>query len=251
MKVSVCMATYNGAKYVRDQLASILAQLEPGDEVVVVDDASSDATVEIVESLGDPRIRLLRQPHNQGYVRTFERALREAEGDVLLLADQDDVWVPARRDALVAALTDTAVAASNLVVLGSGAPLANPVTGRPWRLHARTSEQHARNIARILMGIAPYYGCAMGMRAEFRSLALPFPEYLTESHDLWLAILANRAHAMRHVEANTVQRRFHDENSSSPRPRSLRLVLRARVMLLRLTREAGRRMRGERQRAKM
>lgn len=250
MKVSVCMATYNGARFVAEQLQSIVSELEPQDEVVVVDDASRDTTAEVVESLADDRIRLIRQPVNRGYVRTFERALSEARGDVLLLADQDDVWEPGRRAALVAGLSGAQVCASNLVVLGSGAPLSNPVTRRPWRLSAATSGQSARNILRILAGVAPYYGCAMAVRADFRSIALPFPSYLTESHDLWLAILGNRAHAMGHVEDATIRRRFHDDNTSPSRPRGLITVLKARVMLLRLVLEAGRRLRRARSRGK-
>ena len=102
-RVSVCMATYNGASFVSAQIESILAQLVDDDELVIVDDASTDDTVAVVESIGDPRIRIIRQNVNQGYVRTFERALREATGDVLLLSDQDDLWLPGRRDLLAQA----------------------------------------------------------------------------------------------------------------------------------------------------
>ena len=154
-RVSVCMATYNGATYVGEQLRSILDELDDQDEVIVVDDASSDATVDVINALDDPRVRVHLQPRNRGYVRTFERAMGLATGDVVMLADQDDVWVAGRRKMLLDGLQHGHVVASNLVLLGDDAPLRSPLTGRPWELHAATSRQRVRNELRILAGAAP------------------------------------------------------------------------------------------------
>ena len=121
--VSVAMATYNGSAHVAEQLASILEQLGPRDEVVVVDDASTDDTLAVLRSFEDPRLRVVESPVNRGYVRAFESALAEVRGEIVLLADQDDVWLPGRVELLARALVDHQVAASNLVVLGTGAPL--------------------------------------------------------------------------------------------------------------------------------
>src|SRR3954447_2023680 len=103
-RVSVCMATYNGSKYVREQIDSILADLGADDEVVVVDDASRDATASLLEGLADPRVRVLRSVQNHGYVKTFERAIGEATGEIIMLSDQDDVWPQGRTETLTAAL---------------------------------------------------------------------------------------------------------------------------------------------------
>lgn len=245
-RVSVCMATYNGAKYVHHQLVSILDELLEDDEVVVVDDASTDDTVAVVQSVEDPRIRLLAQPANSGYVRTFETALLQARGDVVLLADQDDEWIPGRRALLVEAAQSAGVAASNLVILGSGEPLRSPWTGGPWRLRSKTSDHVVRNQLRLLAGNAPYFGCAMAIRRDVIPLVTPFPAFLTESHDLWIATVANLGHRLRHVDAATVRRRLHDANASSERPRGLAPALRSRVLLVRALFEARRRLRGVR-----
>ncbi len=245
-RVSVCMASYNGSRFIVEQLRSILDELESDDEVIVVDDASSDDTVSLVEGIEDDRIRIIRGDHNVGYVRAFERAMDLACGDIIFLADQDDVWIPGRRAVLLEALGDDSLASSNLRLLGSGAPLPSPITGRPWMLSASTSAEWARNRLRILLGIAPYYGCAMAMTREFSALARPFPRFLTESHDLWLAILANAQHGVRHVEKPTLLRRIHDANSSPSRPRGLSPALRSRVMLMRAMVEAQRRVRSHR-----
>ncbi|QEW01550.1 glycosyltransferase [Microbacterium caowuchunii] len=235
------MATYNGSAYVEHQLRSILDDLASGDDVVVVDDASTDETAEIVERIGDPRIRLIRQEENRGYVRTFEAAIRAAAGDVLLLADQDDEWVPGRRDILAEAARRDGIAASNLSLLGSDSPLPSPLSGRAWRLRDATSDHRLRNEVRILAGMAPYFGCAMAIRRDLLAAILPFPDYLTESHDLWIATVGNVTGRMRHVEETTVRRRIHDTNASSSRPRGVRRALASRWMLVRLWREALRR----------
>lgn len=237
------MATYNGAAYVEHQLRSIFDELAPGDEVVVVDDASSDDTVAVVEGMRDPRVRVIRQAVNAGYVRSFEAALLAATGDVLLLADQDDEWIPGRRSLLVTAARDGGVAASNLVLLDSGEPLRSPLTGRPWLLRGSSSRHSIRNELRMLAGDMPYFGCAMAVRRDIVARVTPFPEFLTESHDLWIATVGNRGGFMRHVESPTIRRRVHDSNASTPRPRRLRYVVASRWMLVRAYVEAGRRVR--------
>lgn len=232
--VSVCMATYNGAKYVREQLESILDELHPDDEVVIVDDASSDNTLSVIEAIDDPRITVYPNPENLGYVRSFERAMMLATGDVLMLSDQDDIWIPGRRDALVAAVAKRPIAASNLVLSTTGEPLLSPVTGRPWALRAATSSQRARNELRILAGDAPYFGCTMAIHRTALPLVLPFPPALKESHDLWIATVGNVAGALIHVDQPTLRRRIHDDNASSPRPRGVLAALGSRWLLIRL-----------------
>lgn len=241
--VSVCMATYNGSRYVAEQLSSILAQLGAGDEIVVVDDASADATVEIVRGIGDPRIVIHRNERNLGYVRSFERAISLSTADVIVLADQDDIWIDGRLEALVAATDAHAVVASNLELLDSHRPLSSPLTGRPWLLSAADDGRRLRNELRILAGDAPYFGCAMALRRDALELVMPFPDYLRESHDLWIATAANAAGQLGHLEQATVLRRVHDDNASTSRPRGVTAALRSRALLLRLWGEARRRAR--------
>ena len=246
VRVSVCMATYNGEAYMRAQLESILAGLEPQDEVVIVDDASSDGTVELLNALTDPRVSVYARAENRGYVRTFEEALSRATGEVLMLSDQDDVWIAGRRAALVEATVERAVAASNLVLLGDDAALRSPLTGRDWLLRAADGSRRWHNQWRILIGDAPYFGCTMAIRRDFLDRMLPFPGYLTESHDLWIATLANSAGELAHVEKPTLRRRLHGGNASAERPRGIRKALASRLLLLRLWGESVRRVRRSR-----
>lgn len=241
--VSVAMATYNGSAWVAEQVSSILAQLDADDELVIIDDASTDDTVSVVRSVADARVRLLESPINRGYVATFEAAMLACRHDLLLLADQDDVWPGGRVDALVAALALTDVVAGNLAVLGTGESLRSPFGAEGWRLRPEDSSRHTRNVVGVLAGMRPYYGCAMGIRRAAFDTAVPFPPFLHESHDLWLALVGNLRGSMTHVEDVVVRRRLHETNTSPDRPRGVVPALRSRLMLVRCLVEISGRMR--------
>ncbi len=210
MNISVCMATYNGERFLAEQVASILPQLGANDELIVLDDASRDGTVALLERLGDPRVKIHRNERNLGHVQTFSKVLSLAANPVILMADQDDVWLDGRVEAMRQALTDKLLVSTNSDFMdGEGRPISPLHTG----LEAAQSEKYAANIARIFSGKAFYDGCAMGLRAELRPLILPIPTYV-ESHDLWIAMAANLAKSNIHVPRATLRRRVHGGNAS-------------------------------------
>ena len=107
--VSVCMVTYQGAEYVAEQIESILPQLCGGDELVVSEDGSTDGTREIVAQYarGGAPLRLIDGPR-QGLVANFQNVVSNASGEVLFLADQDDVWLPGKVERMLAEFDDPA-----------------------------------------------------------------------------------------------------------------------------------------------
>lgn len=222
-QVSTCMATYNGAAYVADQIASILHQLSPDDELVVVDDGSTDDTVDIVLAVDDRRVHLHRGTRNAGHVAAFERAISEARGEYILLADQDDLWPEGRLDAMVGALSDSHFVAGNQQEF--------PARPQPIQLVASMRPQRWRNIGRLLLGHQAYFGCAMGLRREMVRVALPFPPHV-EAHDHWLAVMANVMGSFPHLEAPVVLRRVHGTNLTPTGRRGWQAVARTRVVML-------------------
>lgn len=95
MKTSIAMCTYNGARYIQEQLKSILSQTRKVDEIVICDDGSKDETLDIIEHVtrsSSVTIRVIQNKKNLGFFKNFLQAISLCSGDVIFLSDQDDVW---------------------------------------------------------------------------------------------------------------------------------------------------------------
>lgn len=90
--ISVCMATYNGQKYIEEQLRSILQQISDEDEIIISDDGSKDETLSIISTIDDSRIKIYVNDGTHGFTHNFENALSKSNGDIIFLSDQDDIW---------------------------------------------------------------------------------------------------------------------------------------------------------------
>ena len=98
-RISIAMCTYNGERFLEEQLASITQQTRLPDELVVCDDGSTDRTVAIVREFAASAswaVRIFENEHNLGSAANFERAIRLCSGDLIALSDQDDIWYPTR-----------------------------------------------------------------------------------------------------------------------------------------------------------
>src|SRR5258708_22736847 len=123
--VSVCMGIKDGGRVIREQIHSILAQFGADDELVVSDDGSSDNTWRLIESYRDPRIRLMRNP-GHGLISNFENCLKASRGDVIFLADQDDVWYAEKLQVMTEALRSCDLAVCDCRVVDKDL---NPIYG--------------------------------------------------------------------------------------------------------------------------
>lgn len=109
--ISVAMATYNGEKYIRKQLESILNQTKMVDEIIICDDCSSDNTCVIINEiirthLEGNRIRLICNERNLGYIENFRKSISLAKGEYIFLSDQDDIWHPEKVELLLDKMID-------------------------------------------------------------------------------------------------------------------------------------------------
>lgn len=208
--ISVCMATYNGERYLRQQLESILSQLSEQDaEIIIADDGSTDETLRIVESLKDSRIRVLPSEKHLGTIYNYERALQVAKGDVIFLADQDDIWLPGK----VAVVLDK-LKECDLVMHDA------------YMLRQKDSQEGAWQRSGKLSDIRPYEsgvvsnwwknsftGCCVAFRRQVLEKALPFPKNLP-MHDQWLGLVAERYFKVRWIEEPLVEYRQHSSNAT-------------------------------------
>ncbi len=213
VRASICLATFNGEKFLDIQLQSILGQLSVEDELVIVDDGSSDHTLDILKSYQDQRIKLFQNSRNKGVNETFARAMSYAKGQYIFLSDQDDRWIEGRLDRMITALEpdQPGLVVSNYALINEKGDMIGD--GLAERLKAEDSDRSLRNILKVLRGNMNYYGCAMGFTREFRDIALPLPRS-TESHDLWFGIMGNALAKIVHLEQDTLEHRIHGNNAS-------------------------------------
>lgn len=232
MAVSVCMATFNGEAYVARQLQSILDQLTPEDEVVIVDDCSTDGTIDVIRRMEDSRIALNVNERNRREVYSFGRAIELAKNDVVFLSDQDDVWLPGRVALMVCALReqDAGLVTGNFEWMDSNErPLAVEFDG----VRAADSTRHLKNIADIFIGKTNYFGCAMAFHRGLVPLIIPIPAYV-ESHDLWIALAANLVKSNVHIDQKILLKRQHGNNATNTiSSRTLARKLNARIIFAR------------------
>jgi glycosyltransferase involved in cell wall biosynthesis len=204
-KISVCIATYNGAKYLRSQLNSILKQLENDSEVIISDDGSVDDTLAIINSFADTRIKLLPNQTFRNPVYNFENALKNCQGDYIFLADQDDIWLPGRISKTLSFFTDYDLIVNDCSV----------VTEELEVLVASYFESidAKRGFLRNLVRTSPYIGCCMAFRRKVLEKALPFPKHIPV-HDFWIAMLSECLFRIKFVYEPLVLYRRHSSNFS-------------------------------------
>jgi len=224
INVSVCMATYNGEKFIREQIESILSQLREFDELVIVDDASADGTLSYLSNIADDRVHIHINSSNIGHVQSFAKSISLAKGRYIVLADQDDIWIEDRLyNMLDPLIGGHFLVSTNSKFINEGGELISPLHSD---LCAADSSRYLLNISRIFTGNAFYDGCTMAFREDFRKLILPIPQYV-ESHDLWVAMAGNVARSNVHMSIYSLYRRIHISNASVVnRPMSKKLVSR-------------------------
>jgi hypothetical protein len=224
--VSVVLAMRDGLRFLPEQVRSVLGQLAAGDELVVVDDASADDSAAWIQALRDPRIALHRNAANVGVRRTFERGLALARHDIVFLCDQDDVWLPGKRDTVVAAFARSpsvqVVVSDAEVVDGGGSRLAPSFMATRGGFRAGVLATVVKN---------RYLGCAMALRRQAIGAALPIPRWVP-MHDMWLGIVAQLVGSSVYVNAPLLRYRRHGGNLSPGRRQGVWTMVRWRLALL-------------------
>lgn len=209
------MPAFNGAKYIREQLDSILCQLGPEDEIIISDDGSTDGTLDIVLAYEDARIKLLNHrlevtPYS-GVMdvcyrvgRNAENAMKEAKGDYIFLADQDDVWPIDKVEKCIGILQDVDLVVTNKLVVDSNLkPL--PSDGPVIPVKAPTLYNTLTH--------TPFTGCCMAFRRSLLNYILPFPKEPL-MHDIWIGLMGMKHGKVRVIQEQLLFYRRHGGNAS-------------------------------------
>lgn len=182
-RVSVAMITYNGEKYLKEQLDSILCQLMEQDEVIVSDDGSTDGTITILNEYQkkDSRIKVVEGPR-AGIKKNVEYALKQCRGEVIFLADQDDIW---RANKVKRVLEVMEQEACVLVIHDAEVFREHPkqITMESFFVFRSARAGVLKNILKN-----SYIGCCMAFRRELLDKVIPIPDNI-EMHDQWIGVL--------------------------------------------------------------
>src|ERR1700694_615510 len=198
--IGVVLCTYNGERYVRTQLESILAQSRKPDMLLACDDASHDGTIGQLEAyaeLGPFHFRILRNHQNWGYLRNFEQAIRRCDADIIALSDQDDWWRPDKLEKIealflgdvqaAAVFSDADIVNDNLKSLGFGVLDAQEVNDAE-RVLAKSGR-----LFPVLLRHNIVCGATLAMRTSWRERIFPIPAGFVHDEGSGLVIAAHEA----------------------------------------------------------
>lgn len=178
MGISICIATYNGEKYIKEQLDSILCQLNINDEIIVSDDSSTDRTLSIIESYNDDRIKILVNQKFHSPIYNFENAIKKATGQYIFLCDQDDIWLPNKVKSMMHYLSDYDLVVSNCMIVDADLR----VISNSFFREISSGNGFWRNWVKNT-----YLGCCMAFNRSICSYILPFPQKIA-MHDIWIGL---------------------------------------------------------------
>lgn len=206
--VSIALCTYNGEKYLAQQLDTLIAQTYPNIEIVAVDDCSTDDTYNILSeySARYPQITVYKNEGNLGYVKNFERALTLCKGELIALCDQDDLWNPEKIALQVDAIKDnTLVYHDSEFINEDGTPMGKKMSDvvNPYR----------GDEPEVFLFFNCVSGHAILMKRELLADALPLKrDYF---HDWWLAYVATNIGRIDYLPQCLVQYRQHDKSDTN------------------------------------
>lgn len=209
-KISVAMAVYNGEKYLKEQMDSILYQLSDEDELVVSYDNSSDKSLDILTSYSqvDSRVKLFRNIYQPGVVKNFQNAIEHAMGDIIFLSDQDDVWKPNKIETVMNEFSSPVIAAvvHDAYLTDGNLKLKSSST---FNLRGGARESAIGNLVRL-----SFIGCCMAFRAEYIPVIIPIPT-IHRSHDWWIGtLLACGKTKLKAIKEPLIYHRVHDNNAT-------------------------------------
>lgn len=213
--ISVCIPTYNGGKFIRSQLESILSQLSNDDEIVISDDSSSDNTLEIIDSFNDKRIKVFANNTFHSPIYNLENALKQASGDYIFLSDQDDEWKLNKISVVMEYLKTTELVVHDAqVVDGEGNLL--------FESFFELNHTKSGKFYNLLKN--GYIGCCMAFNRHVLESCLPFPKKLP-MHDSWIGnVAAFKCERVSFIQDKLISYRRHGNNASITGEKSCRSI---------------------------
>ena len=211
LTISVAMATYNGSKYIAEQLESILAQTYPAHEIIISDDASQDGTLNILERFQTKysNIRLYKNSQTTGLNNNFERTIGKCKGDVIALSDQDNIWKSNKLEKMINRLNNhILVYSDSLLVTSENKPIRRLSESKKYKFTCAVTPKEFY-----------FYNAIFGHNTLFQrdllKYALPFPK-AGLNYDGWLPFVASCVGTIDYLDEPLVRYRLHPGNLTHP-----------------------------------
>ncbi|OXG08764.1 glycosyltransferase involved in cell wall biosynthesis [Flavobacterium araucananum] len=180
-RITVCLASYNGEKFIKEQIESILIQLQKDDELIISDDGSVDNTIDVIKSIKDSRIKLLAGNSFRDPIKNFQNCLQYAAGEYIFLSDQDDVWIEKKCDKIVDLLKNYELVVTDSMIVDETLNILEPSFFKFFG----SGKGILKNVVK-----SSYYGSCMAFRKSLLDKSLPFPNTKEIGHDLWIGLVA-------------------------------------------------------------
>jgi glycosyltransferase involved in cell wall biosynthesis len=204
--ISVCIATYNGEKFIKQQILSILTQLSEKDEIVISDDYSTDNTYSIIKDINDERIKFFYNTRERGYTRNFENAIKKSSGEFIFLSDQDDIWIDNKVQIMLDYLKMFDLVVSDATWVDENLKITRGS-------HFRLSNMRTGFFRHLLKPC--YIGACMAFNRKILDKAMPFPRNTALcAHDYWLSIIGEFFYKVGLVNQELILFRRHGANNS-------------------------------------
>ena len=212
--ISVCIATYNGEKYIKEQIDSILSQLSSEDEIIISDDGSKDDTLVEIKKINDNRIKLFENKGIHGYTHNFENALNHSSGDYIFFSDQDDVWLPNKIKIMLPYLMSDNFVISDAYITDANLKIKGKISD--WRKYKKG---YFKNLYKSI-----YAGCTCAFTKNIKNYCLPFPSTLYIQHDTWIGLLSELKFNVISINEPLIYYRRHDSNTSGLSTKSSKTI---------------------------
>ena len=206
IRASIAMATYNGEKYIKEQIDTILKNMNDNDEIIISDDGSKDDTINIIKEYikKDNRIKLINGP-KQGVKQNFANAIKNANGEYIFLCDQDDLWENNKIEKLITLLKENVLVVHDAKIINQN----ENVIEESFFKFRNSGKGIIKNIYKNA-----YIGCCMAFRSELIKYILPIPNNI-EMHDQWIGVIAELHGKVTFINDKLILYRRHEKNVSS------------------------------------
>lgn len=214
-QIDVLLATYNGEKYLKEQIDSILSQTYQNIRLLISDDGSTDETRKILKEYQkkDNRIKIYEQSENLGCIKNFEFLLKQVQSEVYMLSDQDDIWLPEKIEKTYEKLIQEKadLVFCDLEVVDSNIQTMYPSFNQYMKLNRKIKKYNNNRELNYLYNCVT--GCTIMARKKWMDKILPLPsqsKYVL--HDHWIALMISLEGKLVYVPEVYIKYRQHDNN---------------------------------------